>query len=149
MCSPFPSDYVQNPKKYSDTLFICKIDKWLADSPFPFGYVYDKGNAPLCIPLSTHLPSHNIYIHVHVHVLLLPPPPLITLYALTNLSTHSTLMRSMGEAGEIEPETETFLIENEVDFCEFPDEALDCLPKNLPWSIPKVLHAVLLRHVVW
>ena len=48
------------------------------------------------------------------------------------------LLRSMGEAGEIEPETESFLIENDIDFEEFPPEALDCLPKQAPWTIPQV-----------
>jgi len=47
-------------------------------------------------------------------------------------------MRSLGEAGEIEPETESFLLENEIDSGEFPSEALDCLPKSLPWTVPKV-----------
>lgn len=31
-------------------------------------------------------------------------------------------MKSLGEAGEIEPETEGMLIENDVDFSEFPQE---------------------------
>ena len=48
------------------------------------------------------------------------------------------LLRSMGEAGEIEPETESFLIENDIDFEEFSPEALDCLPKQAPWTIPQV-----------
>ncbi|WAR14685.1 DI3L2-like protein [Mya arenaria] len=43
----------------------------------------------------------------------------------------------LGEAGEIEPETEGMLIENGVDFEEFPQQAIDCLPQNLPWSIPE------------
>ena len=47
-------------------------------------------------------------------------------------------MRSVGEAGEIEPETESFLVENEIEFGEFPPEALDCLPSQLPWTIPQV-----------
>ena len=47
-------------------------------------------------------------------------------------------MRSLGEAGEIEPETESFLLENEIDSGDFTPEALDCLPKNLPWTLPEV-----------
>lgn len=46
------------------------------------------------------------------------------------------LAKSLGQAGEIEPETEAILIEYDVDFSEFTDEVLDCLPKNLPWCIP-------------
>ena len=34
----------------------------------------------------------------------------------------SVLARSLGEAGEIEPETEGMLIENGVDFDEFPQQ---------------------------
>ena len=33
-------------------------------------------------------------------------------------------MKSLGEAGEIEPETEGMLIENGVDFSEFPQEVI-------------------------
>ncbi|KAJ3595724.1 hypothetical protein NHX12_005027 [Muraenolepis orangiensis] len=47
-----------------------------------------------------------------------------------------SLAKSLGQAGEIEPETEGILMEYDVDFSEFPDEVLDCLPKSLPWSIP-------------
>lgn len=46
------------------------------------------------------------------------------------------LAKTLGQAGEIEPETEGILIEYDVDFSEFSDEVLNCLPKNLPWSIP-------------
>jgi len=35
---------------------------------------------------------------------------------------HSTLARSLGEAGEIEPETEGILIENGIDYGDFPPE---------------------------
>lgn len=38
------------------------------------------------------------------------------------LLTFSTLMRSLGEAGQIEPETEGLLVEYAIDFTEFPDE---------------------------
>lgn len=48
----------------------------------------------------------------------------------------SRLVKTLGQAGEIEPETEGILLEYEVDFSEFSDEVLDCLPNNLPWTIP-------------
>lgn len=48
----------------------------------------------------------------------------------------SRLAKTLGQAGEIEPETEGILTEYDVDFSEFSDEALECLPKNLPWTIP-------------
>ncbi|XP_072330384.1 DIS3-like exonuclease 2 isoform X2 [Scyliorhinus torazame] len=47
------------------------------------------------------------------------------------------LTKSLGQAGEIEPETEGILIEYDVDFSDFPEEVLECLPKSLPWTIPK------------
>lgn len=53
-----------------------------------------------------------------------PPPP-----------TRS-LAKTLGQAGEIEPETEGILMEYDVDFSDFSSEVLECLPKNLPWSIP-------------
>ncbi|KAM4727679.1 DIS3-like exonuclease 2 [Anableps anableps] len=46
------------------------------------------------------------------------------------------LAKTLGQAGEIQPETEGILTEYDVDFSEFTDEVLDCLPKNLPWTIP-------------
>ncbi|NXG26335.1 DI3L2 exonuclease, partial [Grallaria varia] len=45
------------------------------------------------------------------------------------------LSKSLGQAGEIEPETEGILMEYGVDFSDFSPEALDCLPQNLPWVI--------------
>lgn len=48
------------------------------------------------------------------------------------------IMRSLGEAGVVETETEALLIDNEVDFEEFSSEVEDCLPKEHPWTIPRV-----------
>ena len=45
--------------------------------------------------------------------------------------------RSLGEAGEIEPETDSILLINEIDSSPFCQEVLDCLPKDLPWKIPQ------------
>ncbi|XP_074506588.1 DIS3-like exonuclease 2 isoform X2 [Sebastes fasciatus] len=60
----------------------------------------------------------------------------ITNWASDSNFAEGQLAKTLGQAGEIEPETEGILIEYEVDFSEFPDEVLDCLPKNLPWTIP-------------
>ncbi|XP_032386766.1 DIS3-like exonuclease 2 isoform X2 [Etheostoma spectabile] len=79
-----PEDFSSRPGDYSNTLFICRITSWAADSNFAEGQ----------------------------------------------------LAKTLGQAGEIEPETEGILIEYDVDFSEFSDEVLDCLPKNLPWTIP-------------
>uniref|UniRef100_A0A674CBG4 DIS3 like 3'-5' exoribonuclease 2 n=1 Tax=Salmo trutta TaxID=8032 RepID=A0A674CBG4_SALTR len=46
------------------------------------------------------------------------------------------LAKTLGQAGEIEPETEGILIEYDVDFSEFSVEVLGCLPQKLPWTIP-------------
>ncbi|XP_039622249.1 DIS3-like exonuclease 2 [Polypterus senegalus] len=48
------------------------------------------------------------------------------------------LLKSLGQAGEIEPETEGILSEYDVDFSEFSEEVLACLPQALPWVIPAV-----------
>lgn len=45
-------------------------------------------------------------------------------------------MKSLGQAGVIEPETEAMLMEYDVDYSEFTDEVLSCLPKGRPWTIP-------------
>ncbi len=47
-------------------------------------------------------------------------------------------MRSLGEAGVVERESEAFLLENDVDYSVFAEEVLACLPKQLPWSVPQV-----------
>ncbi|XP_046295618.1 DIS3-like exonuclease 2 [Marmota monax] len=46
------------------------------------------------------------------------------------------LAKSLGQAGEIEPETEGILTEYGVDFSDFSSEVLECLPQSLPWTIP-------------
>lgn len=51
------------------------------------------------------------------------------------LSFCRQLAKSLGQAGEIEPETEGILTEYGVDFSDFPPEALECLPQSLPWVI--------------
>ncbi|KAK3586758.1 hypothetical protein CHS0354_023484 [Potamilus streckersoni] len=60
----------------------------------------------------------------------------ITDWPENSLMALGRLARSLGEAGEIEPETEGILIENGVDYSEFPEEALESLPIGSPWSIP-------------
>lgn len=46
------------------------------------------------------------------------------------------LAKSLGQAGEIEPETEGILTEYGVDFSDFSSRVLECLPHSLPWTIP-------------
>ncbi|KAL4221580.1 DIS3-like exonuclease 2 [Mactra antiquata] len=59
----------------------------------------------------------------------------ITEWRQDNFYSQGCLVKCLGESGEIEPETEGMLYENDVDFSEFPDKAIDCLPST-PWSIP-------------
>lgn len=49
---------------------------------------------------------------------------------------HRQLAKSLGQAGEIEPETEGILTEYGVDFSDFSSEVLECLPQGLPWTVP-------------
>uniref|UniRef100_A0A3Q1FN38 DIS3-like exonuclease 2 n=1 Tax=Acanthochromis polyacanthus TaxID=80966 RepID=A0A3Q1FN38_9TELE len=79
-----PEDFRSRSGDYANTLFICRITNWAADSNFAEGQ----------------------------------------------------LAKTLGQAGEIEPETEGILTEYDVDFSDFSNEVLDCLPKNLPWTIP-------------
>ncbi|XP_022090371.1 DIS3-like exonuclease 2 [Acanthaster planci] len=55
----------------------------------------------------------------------------------TSAIARGHLYRSLGEAGEIEPETEGMLIEHGVDYSDFSYEVIKCLPKSLPWTIPQ------------
>lgn len=48
-----------------------------------------------------------------------------------------TIARRLGEAGEIDPETEGILLEYGIDSGPFSDEALACLPQETPWKIPE------------
>jgi hypothetical protein len=51
-------------------------------------------------------------------------------------SVYRQLAKSLGQAGEIEPETEGILTEYGVDFSDFSSDVLECLPQSLPWTIP-------------
>ncbi len=57
-------------------------------------------------------------------------------------------MRSLGEAGLVEGESEAFLVENEVDYSPFPDEVLACLPTQLPWTAPPVRKTLLWQFII-
>ncbi|GFS07883.1 DIS3-like exonuclease 2 [Elysia marginata] len=48
-----------------------------------------------------------------------------------------SLARSLGEAGQIEPETQAMLIEMDVDDSPFSEQVERCLPTDLPWKIPE------------
>ncbi|KAG7330693.1 hypothetical protein KOW79_006915 [Hemibagrus wyckioides] len=60
----------------------------------------------------------------------------ITHWPPDSLFAQGQLMKSLGQAGVIEPETDGMLMEYDVDFSEFTDEVLACLPQGRPWTIP-------------
>uniref|UniRef100_A0A8C1MI99 DIS3-like exonuclease 2 n=1 Tax=Cyprinus carpio TaxID=7962 RepID=A0A8C1MI99_CYPCA len=60
----------------------------------------------------------------------------ITHWPADNNFAEGRLAKTLGQAGEIEPETEGIMTEYDVDFSEFSEEVLNCLPQDLPWSIP-------------
>ena len=47
-------------------------------------------------------------------------------------------MRSLGEAGLVEKEMTTILLDQQIDDKEFSAEVEACLPKTKPWTIPEV-----------
>ncbi|KAK2145384.1 hypothetical protein LSH36_683g03080 [Paralvinella palmiformis] len=61
----------------------------------------------------------------------------ITDWAETSKFPRGQLLRSLGEAGQIEPETEGLLMEYDVDYSDFSEQVLACLPQTFPWSIPE------------
>ena len=61
----------------------------------------------------------------------------ITGWKQTSAFASGKLSKSLGEAGEIEPETAAILFDNNIDFSPFQDAALACLPKDLPWTVPE------------
>nr|XP_026694724.1 DIS3-like exonuclease 2 [Ciona intestinalis] len=58
-----------------------------------------------------------------------------------DISNVLELCQSIGEIGQIEPETTRILIDHEVDFSEFSDAVNQCLPSDLPWTIPQAERA--------
>ncbi|XP_076452005.1 DIS3-like exonuclease 2 [Babylonia areolata] len=60
----------------------------------------------------------------------------ITEWNETSKMPRGMLARSLGEAGQLEPETEALLTENNIDSSEFSEKVLACLPKETPWTIP-------------
>lgn len=102
-----PQDFCLRAADYTNTLFICRITDWAVNSYFAEGWVSRCNHMSQFCSFLTFL-----------------------------MFSFSQLAKSLGQAGEIEPETEGILTEYEVDFSEFSVEVLDCLPKNLPWTIP-------------
>ena len=61
----------------------------------------------------------------------------ITNWKATCALASGKLVKKLGESGEIEPETEGFLMQYNIDDGPFPEAALSCLPPDMPWIIPE------------
>lgn len=107
--------------------------KFLPDKPFAMFSPTDHRVPRINIPLSDCPHDFSIHPDNYSNTLFICR---IVDWPADNNFAQGFLAKSLGQAGEIEPETEGILIEYDVDFSEFTDEVLDCLPKNLPWTIP-------------
>uniref|UniRef100_A0A665UJS2 DIS3-like exonuclease 2 n=1 Tax=Echeneis naucrates TaxID=173247 RepID=A0A665UJS2_ECHNA len=107
--------------------------KFLPDKPFAMFSPVDHRVPRINVPLSDCPEDFTTRPGDYANTLFICR---ITDWAATSNFAEGQLSKTLGQAGEIEPETEGILTEYDVDFSEFPDEVLDCLPKNLPWTIP-------------
>ncbi|CAL8278406.1 unnamed protein product [Lota lota] len=107
--------------------------KFLPDMPFAKFSPVDHRVPRINVPLADCPPDFSSRPADYANILFICR---ITSWAEDSSFAEGCLVKSLGQAGEIEPETEGILIEYDVDFSEFPDQVLDCLPKALPWSIP-------------
>ncbi|KAK3568071.1 hypothetical protein QTP86_029700 [Hemibagrus guttatus] len=107
--------------------------KFIPDKPFTLFSPSDHRVPRVNIPLSgcpADFPSRpNDYSNTIFICRITHWPP-------DSLFAQGQLMKSLGQAGVIEPETDGMLIEYDVDFSEFTDEVLACLPQGRPWTIP-------------
>ena len=51
----------------------------------------------------------------------------------------SHLVRSIGEGGQIEPETEAILLANDIIDEEIADSAVESIKVPVPWTVPEVV----------
>uniref|UniRef100_A0A3Q3DQN5 DIS3-like exonuclease 2 n=1 Tax=Hippocampus comes TaxID=109280 RepID=A0A3Q3DQN5_HIPCM len=107
--------------------------KFLPDKPFamfsPVDHRVPRINVPLSDCPDDFISRHDDYANT------------LFICRITNCPADSNfaegrLAKTLGQAGEIEPETEGILTEYDVDFSDFSDNVLECLPKNVPWNIP-------------
>ncbi|KAM4605590.1 DIS3-like exonuclease 2 isoform 2-T2 [Polymixia lowei] len=107
--------------------------KFLPDKPFAMFSPVDHRVPRINVPLADCPPDFGSRPGDYANTLFICR---ITSWPEDSNFAEGILAKSLGQAGEIEPETEGILIEYDVDFSDFPDEVLQCLPKNLPWTIP-------------
>ncbi|KAG7227320.1 hypothetical protein INR49_000324 [Caranx melampygus] len=107
--------------------------KFLPDKPFAMFSPVDHRVPRINVPLSDCPEDFSSRSGDYTNTLFICR---ITDWPVDNNFAEGRLAKTLGQAGEIEPETEGILTEYDVDFSEFSDEVLDCLPKNRPWTIP-------------
>jgi len=99
----------------------------------------------LLSPLDSRLPRVMIPIQECPEIFLTRPQDVenvlfigqITQWKRTCGLAYGKLIKSLGDAREIEPATEGILIEKDIDYSPFSDEVVACLPTDHPWEIPK------------
>ncbi|CAL8326820.1 unnamed protein product [Arctogadus glacialis] len=107
--------------------------KLLPDLPFAKFSPVDHRVPRINVPLADCPPDFSARPADYANILFICR---ITSWAEDSSFAEGCLAKTLGQAGEIEPETEGILMEYDVDFSEFPDVVLDCLPTALPWSVP-------------
>uniref|UniRef100_UPI0037E84806 DIS3-like exonuclease 2 isoform X2 n=1 Tax=Semicossyphus pulcher TaxID=241346 RepID=UPI0037E84806 len=107
--------------------------KFLPDKPFAMFSPVDHRVPRINIPLVDCPENFNSRSGDYTNTLFICR---ITNWASDSNFAEGRLAKTLGQAGEIEPETEGILTEYDVDSSEFSDEVLNCLPKDLPWTIP-------------
>lgn len=112
------SDFMQRASDYKSTLYIVLIRKWEEHSMYAFGLVESN--------YTSYTFQHHYFI-------------LFTQFNL--IYDFRSLVKCLGQRGDIKAETEAILLENDVDFSEFPSQLTNDLPKN-SWKISEVPIAV-------
>uniref|UniRef100_A0A8C5CAM0 DIS3-like exonuclease 2 n=1 Tax=Gadus morhua TaxID=8049 RepID=A0A8C5CAM0_GADMO len=107
--------------------------KLLPDLPFAKFSPVDHRVPRINVPLADCPPDFSSRPADYANILFICR---ITSWAEDSSFAEGCLAKTLGQAGEIEPETEGILMEYDVDFSEFPAVVLDCLPTDLPWSVP-------------
>uniref|UniRef100_A0A8C7Y7Y3 DIS3-like exonuclease 2 n=1 Tax=Oryzias sinensis TaxID=183150 RepID=A0A8C7Y7Y3_9TELE len=107
--------------------------KFFPDKPFALFSPVDHRVPRINVPLSDCPEDFNIRPEVYANTLFICR---ITDWTADNAFAQGRLAKTLGQAGEIEPETEGILTEHSVDFSDFTPEVLECLPQPRPWCIP-------------
>ncbi|MGH0149133.1 UNVERIFIED_CONTAM: hypothetical protein FKN15_015071 [Acipenser sinensis] len=137
-----PENFTARAAEYANTLFVCRITEWRDDSNFAEGRLAKSlGQAGEIEPETEGiLTEYDVdFSEFSKEVLGCLPQSLPWTIPAEEFKRRKDLRRlakSLGQAGEIEPETEGILTEYDVDFSEFSKEVLGCLPQSLPWTIP-------------